>query len=107
MEGVIILNTAQVYSDLQIIGMVFGTLGMVVISVYFLMWIIDYIFYDWVGIALSVALFVVGIIGLCLIPPSETYYEVIVDDSVSMTEFNEEYEIIEQRGMIYKVKERE
>ena len=34
-------------------------------------------------------------------------YEVTIDDIVSMTEFNKKYEIIEQRGDIFVVKERE
>ena len=37
----------------------------------------------------------------------ELQYEVTIDDSVSMTEFNKKYEIIEQRGDIFVVKERE
>lgn len=36
----------------------------------------------------------------------EIQYEVTVDNSVSMTEFNKKYEIIEQRGDIFVVKER-
>lgn len=37
----------------------------------------------------------------------ETHYKVIVDDSVSMTEFNEKYEVLKQEGKIYTVRERE
>lgn len=33
-------------------------------------------------------------------------YEVTIDDSVSMTEFNKKYEIVEQRGDIFVVNER-
>ena len=33
-------------------------------------------------------------------------YEVTIDDTVSMTEFNKKYEIVEQRGDIFVVKER-
>ena len=41
------------------------------------------------------------------IPTShETVYEVIIDDSVSMTEFIEQYEIVDQRGEIFTIKER-
>lgn len=36
----------------------------------------------------------------------ELQYEVTIDDSVSMTEFNKKYEIVEQRGDIFVVKER-
>lgn len=34
-------------------------------------------------------------------------YKVIIEDSVNFNEFNEKYEIIEQDGKIYTIKERE
>lgn len=37
----------------------------------------------------------------------ETQYKVTIDDSVSVNEFNEKYEIIDQEGKIYIVRERE
>ena len=37
--------------------------------------------------------------------PSHNTYEVILDDSVSMNEFMNTYEVLEQRGQIYVVKE--
>ena len=37
--------------------------------------------------------------------PPETRYQILIDESVSMTEFFEKYEIIEQEGKIYTVKE--
>ena len=37
--------------------------------------------------------------------PDYTKYEVILDDSVSMNEFMNTYEILEQRGQIYVIKE--
>ena len=33
-------------------------------------------------------------------------HEVLVDDSVSLTEFNEKYEIVSQKGKIYVVREK-
>lgn len=36
-----------------------------------------------------------------------TYYEVTIDESVSMVEFYNKYEIIEVRGQIYKIKEKD
>ena len=35
----------------------------------------------------------------------ETQYKVVIDDSVSMNEFTEKYEIIDQDGKIYTVRE--
>ena len=37
----------------------------------------------------------------------ETRHKVIIDDSVSMNEFTEKYEIIDQDGKIYTVREKE
>jgi uncharacterized protein YcfJ len=37
----------------------------------------------------------------------ETQYKVTIDDSVSMNEFLDKYEILDQEGKIYIVKERE
>lgn len=37
----------------------------------------------------------------------ETQYKITIDDSVSMTEFLDKYEIIDQDGKIYTVRERE
>lgn len=44
----------------------------------------------------------------CLIPEDkyETRYQVTIDDSVSMNEFQDKYEIIEVEGKIYTVRER-
>lgn len=39
-------------------------------------------------------------------PVYETHYDVVISDEVSLTEFNERYEIIETRGKIYEVRER-
>ena len=36
----------------------------------------------------------------------ETQYKITIDDSVSMNEFNEKYEIIDQEGKIYTVREK-
>lgn len=36
-----------------------------------------------------------------------TYYQVIIDDSVSMVEFNKKYNIVEVEGKIYTIKEKE
>lgn len=50
----------------------------------------------------------VRIVCGCLIPEDkyETHYQVTIDDSVSMNEFQDKYEIIEVEGKIYTVRER-
>lgn len=75
------------------------------------------------GIGIASDIESVGLTGLLLIPlsfvlsiiaatcsstyqvPDYTQYEVIINDSVSMNEFTSKYEILEQRGQIYVVKE--
>ena len=39
--------------------------------------------------------------------PPETHYKVTIEDSVSMNEFLDKYEILDQEGKIYTVRERE
>jgi hypothetical protein len=39
-------------------------------------------------------------------PTGEYRYEVMIDESVSMTDFYERYDVIDQRGKIYKIKEK-
>ena len=50
-----------------------------------------------------------GIVGNIGKTPTayETHYKVTIDDSVSMNEFLDKYEILDQEGKIYTVKERE
>jgi len=52
----------------------------------------------------------VGLIGFCTNAFNEfshIEYKVTIDDSVSMNEFLDKYEILDQEGKIYTVKERE
>ena len=61
------------------------------------------------GILFIVVGSVVGIIlGKKCVDPTEyeTHYKVTIDESVSMAEFNEKYEVFEQEGKIYTVRER-
>lgn len=71
---------------------------------------------DWgLGIGIFFVVFVVGgalfgtLVGRTTGEPTEyeTQYKVIIDDSVSMNEFLEKYEIIDQDGKIYTVREKD
>ena len=61
------------------------------------------------GIIMMCCSFIIFVIGLPIDAatqiPDYTKYEVILDDSVSMNKFMNTYEILEQRGQIYVVKE--
>ena len=67
---------------------------------------------DWmltIGVPMLICSAVLGLMT-CLLTttitvPDYTTYEVILDDSVSMNEFMNTYEVLEQRGQIYVVKE--
>lgn len=63
---------------------------------------------DWVATVAVLAGIVVG--AICYVqamhPTGEYRYEVMIDESVSMTEFYERYDVIDQRGEIYKIKEK-
>jgi len=60
------------------------------------------------GIFFTVIAFIVSIVGFNVaFTPSETTYKVIIDESVSMVEFNERYEILDQDGLIYEIVEKE
>ena len=61
------------------------------------------------GVIFIVAGLIIGVTAAkTLVDPIEyeTQYKVTIDKTVSMTEFNEKYEVIEQDGKIYTVRER-
>jgi hypothetical protein len=67
---------------------------------------------DWllnIGTSIFICAAGLGLITCLLVNsitvPDYTAYEVILDDSVSMNEFMNTYEVLEQRGQIYVVKE--
>lgn len=71
---------------------------------------------DWgLGITIFLIIFLAGgalfgtLVGRTTGEPTEyeTQYKVVIDDSVSMNEFLEEYEIIDQEGKIYTVREKD
>ena len=51
---------------------------------------------------------ILGISAFCEVnkTPEETVYKVIIDDSVPMKEFYSRYEIVNQEGLIYSIKEK-
>lgn len=59
------------------------------------------------GIFFTAIAFVVSIFGFNVaFTPAETTYKVVIDESVSMIEFNERYEILDQDGLIYEIVEK-
>lgn len=107
MNGVTILNS---YEKLINIGPFVGTIILCVLSAACALSIAIMCLIhegDWINFILLIVFILGAIVCGCLIPDKkyETYYQVIVDDSVTMNEFQSEYEIIKVEGQIYTVKE--
>lgn len=62
----------------------------------------------WICVVVTIASIIVSCLGFAESKTdiSHIEYKVTIDDSVSMNEFLEKYEIIDQEGKIYTVKER-
>ena len=85
------------------------------IAMFFAIWQGVNEFYEWQAtIVFAILLAILGamigfLIGAALsgiIPKGfETVYDVLIDESVSMTEFYERYEIIDQQGRVFTIKE--
>ena len=69
----------------------------------------DHIILGCIYIALALGSVIVGGLGGAYSKTDISYteYKVTIDDSVSMNEFLDKYEILDQEGKIYTVKERE
>ena len=117
MNGVEILSSATIY-ETEVYWWpipLFASIGLVIgLCLSIKEWIdygfdAEYIF--WI-LALTVVLGFAGCLGV-IMSEHETdtvdhiEYKVTIDDSVSMNEFLDKYEILDQEGKIYTVKERE
>ena len=104
MEGVTILSSFQVATDYNISivwAFIIWTAIIVICGIVCEIWLE----FGGFGVLLG---FLAGLLILgAIIQPAnyETRYKVIIDDSVSMNEFMNTYEVLEQRGHIYVVKE--
>lgn len=112
MEGVTILNTIEVITStwgFSIAGLLFAIVALLILIGTIFSIIKDE------GLEASVFGLITGIsvfISLMCFGTANEYfdyykYQVIIDDSVSLTEFMEKYEILDQEGLIYTVKEKE
>lgn len=107
LEGVIILNESLGIAY-DYIGVIIGSLFAVLAFMTFL-FIIE--FETWVGVVIGVflTLFMIFISVTSFISSTERFvqYEVTIDKFVNFKEFNERYEIVDQRGEIYVIREKE
>ena len=109
MDGVIILNS---YESLTNFGSILlmsilcaWSLAAAIVALFALL---KYRCDSWKEFAILIVCLVLFIVCGCLVPEDkyETHYQVTVDNSVSMNEFQDKYEIIEVEGKIYTVRER-
>ena len=117
MNGVEILSSVQVASEFAFNWMWFWTVFGIILSICMIMGIYNVVSDEcewWLIIVCLIIGVVVGAItgsaiGIVTKTPTayETHYKVTIDDSVSMNEFLDKYEILDQEGKIYTVKERE
>jgi hypothetical protein len=110
MNGVTILNSYEYLINMSnIVVSMFLCMGFIAASIVLFITLLKQGFKDsWIESALLIIC--VGLAITCgrLAPETkyETLYQVTVDDSVSMNEFQNKYEIIKVEGKIYTVKER-
>ena len=109
MNGVIILNSYESltnFNSILLISILCAWFFAAAILALFAL--LKYGCNSWKEPAFLVICVVLTIVCGCLIPEDkyETHYQVTVDNSVSMNEFQDKYEIIEVEGKIYTVKER-
>ena len=109
MNGVIILNSYESLTNFgSILLMSILCAWFLAVGIIVLFALLKYGCNSWKEPAFLVICVVLTIVCGCLIPEDkyETHYQVTVDNSVSMNEFQNKYEIIEVEGKIYTVKER-
>lgn len=115
MDGVTILATNSVYMEPSFwarFGLVIGTAGTIVFAVTAFR---DRSWFDTVEVIVYSGLAIVSLLlgvfcGRAIEKQTSVFshyeYKVLIDDSVSLNEFNEKYEILDQEGQIYTVIER-
>lgn len=109
MNGVIILNSYESLTNFDsILLMSILCAWSLAAAILALFALLKYGCNSWKEPAFLVICVVLTIVCGCLIPEDkyETHYQVTVDNSVSMNEFQNKYEIIEVEGKIYTVRER-
>lgn len=113
MEGVTILNTIEVMAStwgFSIAGLIIGILALL----FLIGAIFNTIKNDEIietAFLYSFAAFGIFVSFICFYSANEYFdyykYQVTIDDSVLLTEFMEKYEILDQEGLIYIIKEKE
>lgn len=118
MQGIEILSQSEVGRGVAINWtpvIIITAIAAVVVFISVIQLTVPLNFEDWLAsIAITilcsfVVLLVTTLIATVFSKPEtyETHYKVTISDEVSMNEFLEQYEIVDQEGKIYTIKERE
>lgn len=107
MEGLIVLTSEVVYS-MPIWTELMCCFGLALLVLCLILFLFDvWTLIPLAGIGGTGLIFLGALLGLILQQPSYTKYEVTFTDTISLAEFNEKYEVLEQREKIYVIKEKE
>ena len=107
MDGVIILNSYETLSNASTIFLfiIWGSVFAAIAVGFFYIFLKDK--YSIFTVILAIVAGALAVIFFCNIPKAkyETYYQVTIDNSVTMNEFQSKYKIIKVEGEIYTVTE--
>lgn len=107
MEGLIVLTSEVVY-NMPIWAELMCYIGLVLVVLYLFLYIFDVrTLVPLAGIGGIGLIFLGALLGLIFQQPLYTKYEVTFTDTISLAEFNEKYEVLDQREKIYVIKEKE
>jgi hypothetical protein len=106
MQGITILNEVTKIPDGYvgvILFLIILSIGMITLGYC----CIRYNEHTWSKIIASIicCIILIGcIVGIVILTNQEqTYYKVLLDDNITFVEFNEQYKIIEQEGLIFTI----
>ena len=116
-EGVTVLNEIVIYKDVPVLLLLLTIIALVGGVLTIAIGLVGLDFGDSIGffvkIIIGIMLIVLGIIGAIYTdkitkqPTGDYEYQVTIDDTVVMSEFYENYEVIEVQGKIYTIKEKD
>ena len=115
MNGIEILSSQEVVTQFAFNWTAFSIAGTVIMCLSVIVGIINwYDTCDWICFLVFIlfGIFATALFGtiagnIAQIPTEyETQYKVLISDEVSMNDFNAKYEIVDQEGKIYTIRER-
>lgn len=107
LEGITVLS--QNTYNYEFFSLLLKIIGIAVVLVGLFLIYCSIICKEYMAIAGCLILIVIGFIPILEsdnITKSETLYKVIINDNVSLIEFENKYEVVEVDGLIYTIKEK-